>query len=244
MSSDENEAIFRGVFGSFLSPREILSDIELGKIAEYDAAERRALIESASYVVNYLAMPHPDLGRPGPVCPFVPLALQKDLVQLTAARRVLRSKEELSLVMGSFPDFFDSIRPESQDLLGNGVNYKAIIFIFNRVPTDHAPALIDAVQYELKPTYIRKGFLIGQFYPSSPARGLHNTNFRPCDAPMPSLAVRHITVFDAPFMIDRNENILGYLARFGDEGRQRLMTLTEQGHLDAARIGEIKEMIT
>jgi hypothetical protein len=80
------------------------------------------------------------------------------------------------------------------------------------------------LQKRLKATYVRAGMMIGQFHPSCPGEGLHNKNFRPFQAPVACLAVRHITKYDAPFM-DKDEYLDGYLKLFGLEGMRRIETL-------------------
>ena len=241
MSGIAKDLALEQVFGPLLSPDEII--FESGRIADYDAPERRALLEFCSYLANFLAMPHPDLGRPGPVCPFVPIALNKELIRLTAAQRALTGKQEMASAMEALLDTFRAMPPVTEDPVAGDAVYKTIIAVLNRLPRDSAPALLDAVQSDLKPSFIRKGLMIGRFYPHAPGRGLHSVDFRPFDAPKPSFAVRHMTVFDTPFVIDRDENIVGYLARFGDEGRQRLVELIEQRDLGVARTREIKELI-
>lgn len=231
------------LFGSLLLPSEIISNIELGRLADYEASERMALIEFAFYVVNFLALPHVSLGRPGSICPFVRTALQKGLVRLTATKRALTDKEELASAIDTLLDTFRAMPPKSQHPVAGDAIFKTVIAVMNQLPTDSAPDLIDAVQQDFKPAYIRKGLMIGQLYPSSAVPGLHNPDFHPFASPKPSLAVRHLTIFDAPFLIDRDENIVSYLGRFGDEGRQRLEGLVEQNDLDAMRIRAIKTLL-
>ena len=38
------------------------------------------------YLREFLAKPHPAVGRPGPVCPFVPTSLKKDLIYMSVIR--------------------------------------------------------------------------------------------------------------------------------------------------------------
>lgn len=67
--------------------------------------------------------------------------------------------------------------------------------------------------------------MIGEFYPTCPEPGLHNPAFRPLDTPVPALAIRYITKFDAPFMLGDPAYEAGYVERFGDEGVRRLTRL-------------------
>jgi hypothetical protein len=42
--------------------------------------------------------------------------------------------------------------------------YKAIVLIFPDMPLYFAPELIDSVQTELKPLFVNKGLMIGEFH--------------------------------------------------------------------------------
>jgi hypothetical protein len=106
--------------------------------------------------------------------------------------------------------------------------YKAIIVLLPMLPASRVAEMVDAVQKKLKPGYIREGFMIGEFYPGCPAPGLHNPAFRPLQTPVASLAIREITPFDAPFMIDDDLYVAGYLERFGWAGHERLIALLQK----------------
>jgi hypothetical protein len=64
--------------------------------------------------------------------------------------------------------------------------------------------------------------MIGQFYPSCDEPGLRNPAFRPLQSPVISLAMRDITIFDAPFMLDRAEYIDAFVATFGAAGESMI----------------------
>jgi hypothetical protein len=38
------------------------------------------------FVKNFLGKKHPDIGRKGPVCPFVPVSLRKDTLYLSVVK--------------------------------------------------------------------------------------------------------------------------------------------------------------
>jgi len=49
-----------------------------------------------SWIRGFLARPHPQLGRPGLVCPFVPAALKLDTIRLAEMPDTTASFERLS----------------------------------------------------------------------------------------------------------------------------------------------------
>jgi hypothetical protein len=56
----------------------LLEDLEdVGKASELAERELTALQAVADWIKTYVTRPHKDLGRAGPVCPFVPGALER-----------------------------------------------------------------------------------------------------------------------------------------------------------------------
>ena len=74
------------------------------------------------------------------------------------------------------------------------------MLIFPDINHDQAPELIDSVQKELKPLFVEKGLMIGEFHKMNNGEGLHNPNFFPLQSPIPMLAIRYITEGDIVFL--------------------------------------------
>lgn len=55
------------------------------------------LAETMHWVKNFLAKPHPDLGRGGPVCPFLPRTLKLNTLRLAAIRGENLSQQQVEL---------------------------------------------------------------------------------------------------------------------------------------------------
>ena len=81
--------------------------------------------------------------------------------------------------------------------------------------------MLARAQQNAKPRFVNCGYMIGEFYPGHPMGGLHDPRFRPLDAAVPALAVRHMHVFDAQFLSGTPAFEAAYLRRFGDRGRAR-----------------------
>jgi hypothetical protein len=187
----------------------------------YSEQAQTALKQIAEYVYGFLAQPHPNLGRDGSVCPFVPTALERGLFRATVVST--SDPESVEAAMRDIIPVFRMMTPLSpQGGIAEGDQiYKTIIAIFPDVGSDAAPQVIDQLQRQLKSAYIRAGMMVGQFHPQCPEPGLHNPAFRPLQAPLPCLAIRHITKYDAPFM-DTDEYLDGYLHMFGLDGMRRI----------------------
>ncbi len=64
----------------------LLEDLEdIGRTSELERRELDALQAVGEWIKTFVVRPHKDLGRAGPVCPFVPGALERRTFWLTAA---------------------------------------------------------------------------------------------------------------------------------------------------------------
>jgi hypothetical protein len=174
------------------------------------------LIETTQWLKTFLARPHPDLGRPGPVCPFAPKAIKLDYIRL----RVIRShnlvqQQVLNIVLPYLNTFLELEPREQEDSLN-----KAILLLFPDISHEDAPRLIDSVQKQLKPLFVESGLMLGEFHKRNQTPGLHNPNFRPLRSPIPMLAIRFMVESDLPFIQSADDLNLriryleAYLKRF------------------------------
>ena len=212
----------RAPVGPFLTPANVLADNDSLAMSFYDDRARDELTSVADYVINVLASEHPELGRPGPVCPFMPGAVQRNLVHIASSD--LEDEPAITEMMDHLRGVFASASSRSA---GNNALFSAFIVLFPKLADDTGAKVISRVQKSLKPAFVKQGFMIGEFYPGCPATGLHNLDFRPFDAPVHSLAIRHMTVFDAPFLVGHDDLVEAYYERFGAEGRKRMDALVQ-----------------
>jgi hypothetical protein len=154
------------------------------------------LTETMEWVINFLAKPHPDLGRAGPVCPFLPRALQMNTIRLTVIRAKNLEQQQVEEIVRCYRDIFLELEPRE----GQTAFYKAIMLIFPDVHIEEAFKLIDGVQQKLKPFFVEAGLMIGEFHKRNESPGLHNPNFRPLRSPIPMLGIRYMVESDLPFL--------------------------------------------
>merc|ERR1719419_1206385 len=186
-------------------------------------AEMAALLKTCCYLREFLAKPHPLVGRKGPVCPFVPGSLRMDAMYLAVVcsdNKRTTTFEEVEEVARSFVERFHSLEPRT----GKKAAYKAVVLIFPDIPLAKAPEIIDRVQLKLKPEFVSKGLMIGEFHKNNNACGLRNTNFYPLRTPIPSLAIRCIVPTDLVFLSPtkyaprlRIQFLKSYLKQFVDD---------------------------
>lgn len=172
---------------------------------------------TAAWMRGYLASLHPELGRPGPVCPFVPSAIAHDTIWLASVSFGSGDKQAIIEAIGKFREIFLKLEPTTGDL----AMMKAIMIVFPKVDSDNA-GVIDEVQNELKAAFVDAGLMIGEFHERNESPGLRNPDFRPLRSPIPALAIRHMVDTDLPFLQRmlypppvRAEFIRSYLRRLG-----------------------------
>ena len=163
-------------------------------------AEKRSL----EWISGYLASRWPDpatWGQPAPmnrpyVCPFMPQAEKIDSIWVTEWPGVQTAEETKAIVEERRDEFHDRLDPRE----GHSVLHKTALFVFPDVSEQDAPAAIDGVQEELKPSLMaRDSMMIGQFHPWSDLDAAGDANsgqgIRPFRSPVPLIALRAM-VFD------------------------------------------------
>ncbi|MBN3897584.1 MAG: hypothetical protein HWQ41_20625 [Nostoc sp. NOS(2021)] len=177
------------------------------------------LIEIMEWVKNFLGRPHPNLGRSGVVCPFIPHSLKSNSIRMGVIRAKDLYPEQVEEIVGRYRDIFLGMEVKEQELVIN----KAFLLIFPDIDIEEASKLIDSVQQKLKPMFVESGLMIGEFHKRNKSPGLHNPNFRPLRSPIPLLAIRFMVEADLPFLESpadprlRIRYLEAYLKCFGDK---------------------------
>ncbi|MEH2301097.1 MAG: DUF6875 domain-containing protein [Nostoc sp.] len=173
---------------------QLFTPLEIKQLQQYE--DLPYLLEILEWVKSFLARPHPNLGRPGVVCPFVPHSLKSNSIRLAVIHTKDLYPEQLEEVVGRYRDIFLEMEVKEQELAIN----KAFLLIFPDVHIEDACKLIDSVQQKLKPLFVESGLMIGEFHKRNESPGLHNPNFRPLRSPIPLLAIRFMVEPDLPFL--------------------------------------------
>jgi Domain of unknown function (DUF6875) len=172
-----------------------------------------ALSEIVSWLRNFLAKPHPALGRPGAVCPFVPLALRLNTIWLTEVPTANPDEEQIKEIVMKCRDLFLELEPR----IGENAEFKSILIVFTGLAKEDAPRFIDGIQHMLKPYFVKAGLMIGEFHQSNNTPGLHNPEFFPLRSPIPMLAIRFMVESDIVFLtreIDAPDLRISYLKAY------------------------------
>src|SRR5215204_3717981 len=172
----------------------LLEDLEdVGKTSELAEGELTALQAVADWIKTYVVRPHKDLGRAGPVCPFVPGALERRTLWLAPEQIGDRSVPAVVELMNGYVRRFLEAQPSD----GDDAEYKVIVVVFADLSADRAQGLFDEVlQHLAVPSYEEDGIIFGPFYDGNEGTAIYNSSFRPFQSPVPFLFVRHTVLSD------------------------------------------------
>ena len=184
------------------------------------------------WVDEYVTQPHPELGRDGPICPFVQRLAESGNIHVQVDDTLDGTDADamearLRIALREY-----EAMPDKQ--------WKALVVVFPSVVGAEV-AVVDDVQQALKLECVRKGLMVGQFHPLSNEPGARNPEFPANRAPFAAIALRHMSHHDIVFL-DRNpEMFREFDARFGgelsDAARERDPFLVERYAAAAARFG-------
>ena len=180
-------------------------------LADRDLGAMRAV---ADWIGIFVTRPHPGLGRAGPVCPFVPRALEYGTLWLAAETSAGRNPADVAPLVCNYRDLLCSAQPRE----GEAAAYKAIVVVFSDLPVDHAGDwFANAQLQELKrSSYAEQGVVIGEFYDGNNGSAIRNPDFKPFRAPAPFLLMRRAVISDWMFFLDNDDWFNLWARRFGE----------------------------
>jgi Domain of unknown function (DUF6875) len=157
--------------------------------------------------------PHEDLGRAGPVCPFVPGALERKTLWLAPEQIADRGVRHVVELLNGYKSLFLDAEPTG----GDDANYKVIVVVFTGLSADRAQGVFDGVLEQLAvPSYAEDGIVFGPFYEGDEGTAIYNSSFRPFQSPVPLLFVRQGVISDWKFFLDKEDWLNLWARRFGE----------------------------
>jgi hypothetical protein len=197
----------------------LLEDLEdIGRTGELPESDLDALRAVADWITTFVIRPHRDLGRAGPVCPFVPGALERKTLWLASAQIADRSVPEVVELMNGYKSLFLGAEPTGADEAN-----KVIVVVFTDLSADRAQGVFDDVLEQLAiPSYAEDGIVFGPFYEGHEGTAIYNSSFRPFQSPVPFLFVRQGVISDWKFFLDDQDWLNLWARRYGESGAQAL----------------------
>jgi hypothetical protein len=198
----------------------LLEDLEdVGRTSELAESDLDALHAVADWIKTFVVKPHKDLGRAGPVCPFVPGSLERRTLWLAPEQIADRDVPDVVELIGGYQRLLLDTGPTD----GDDANDKVIVVVFTDLWADRARGVFDDVlQHLAVPSYVADGILFGPYYDSHEGTATYNSSFRPFQSPVPFLFVRHGVISDWKFFLDDAEWLNLWAHRYGESGTQAL----------------------
>jgi hypothetical protein len=192
----------------------LLEDLEdVGRTSELAENDLGALHAVADWIKTFVVRPHEDLGRAGPVCPFVPGALERKTLRLAPEQIADRGVPDVVELINGYKRLFLDARPTD----GDDATYKVIVVVFTDLSADRAQGVFDDVlQHLAVPSYVEDGIVFGAFYEGNEGTAIYNSSFRPFTSPVPFLFVRHGVISDWKFFLDNEDWLSFWARRFGE----------------------------
>ncbi|MFE3758615.1 DUF6875 domain-containing protein [Nocardia tengchongensis] len=191
-----------------IGPRSGLQWVPLRDAGSTCPAARTTVAAFRSWADSHLTQPKDEMGRDGPVCPYVLPSIRRDLLWLAQVPAADPQPEWVRAIIRDALELYPGLPT------GNGSSssvLRALITIFPNM-TDYS--LIDEIHDEFKTIFVSHGFMLGQFYPGCDQPGLWNKELRPLDAPLPMLVVRPMMTTDFPFLVEKPEWADAYVRKF------------------------------
>jgi hypothetical protein len=142
----------------------LLEDLEdVGRTSELAESDLDALHAVADWINTFVVQPHKDLGRAGPVCPFVPGALERKTLWLAPEQIADRGVPAVVELINGYKRLFLDAQPTH----GDDADYKVIVVVFTDLPADRAQGRFDdLLQHLAVPSYAEDGIVFG-LHPAS-----------------------------------------------------------------------------
>jgi hypothetical protein len=176
-------------------------------------AERQALVDAVmQWALDYLARPHPKLGRPGAICPFVRQSIESERFHVKICEGLDRGGvRRLRRVVLQEARGFVERWPHK----GSESDLTSLLLVFPQLPHARLDNL-DRIHDELKTHLVTKHDLMcSPFHERSRKPSISNPEFPVFRAPLPLLAIRRMDVRDIVFLDHNARAFQHYRARFG-----------------------------
>ncbi|MBL1087678.1 hypothetical protein JK359_38105 [Streptomyces actinomycinicus] len=163
-----------------------------------------------TWLTEYISAKHPEIGRTGPICPFV------------APSRKNRTLEIRLRLVGPAPTpglveeiARSSLREyELTDWQGTNPMLQSMVVVLPDLRSTDT-GLLDRAQEQVKDDFVAHGLMIGQFHENCEVTAARNPGFAVSRAPVPVLAIRAIALHDVFFLSGRPQWFRTYQEKFG-----------------------------
>jgi hypothetical protein len=169
-----------------------------------------ALASIDAWLTEYISANHPEIGRTGPICPFVSPSRKNRTLEIRL--RLVGQAPSLELV----EEIARSSLSEYELTTWQGRNpmLQAMVVVLPDLRSEDT-GLLDQAQTRVKDDFVAQGLMIGQFHENCEVTAARNPRFAVSRAPVPVLAIRAIALHDVFFLSDRPHWFQKYREKFG-----------------------------
>ncbi|WP_280404553.1 DUF6875 domain-containing protein [Nocardia brasiliensis] len=160
------------------------------------------------WITDFVLAPDPRLQRPGAVCPRLASTIDRNQVWLVTVATTIGRVEESVQTALMLADLFDELVTADDDFRRG-----ALLAVFPDLAPSSAAEFIDDGHARVRPDFVRRGLMLGEFHPASSVGSVHNPTFPVMASPVPMFAVRALTPHDILFLDQpgpNREQLLGW----------------------------------
>jgi hypothetical protein len=170
----------------------------------------QVLAIAGKWLSDFICQPNEDVGRPGPVCPFVGPSLQAGTLRVEV--RPGCEEADTAMIHALISDMLTMFR-ETKWQHSNPTMH-ALLLLLPDLP-QRSWRLLDECQLAVKPALAEQGLMLGQFHPECTERAARNSEFQVARSPIPMLALRNMAFHDILFLHHEARCFNAYDQRFG-----------------------------
>jgi heptaprenyl diphosphate synthase len=176
---------------------------------------------------DYISAPHAELGRKGPICPFVHKTVVLDRLFVSFHDEIDGSDIHLLQdVLIAHSERLKSRFPEAEP---DGT-FTSVLVVLPSIPDAKTGVLDDALQ-KLKSHLMAVDVMTAAFHARSTKPATYNPDFRVYRAPLPCVVLRHMDVRDIVFLGHNRLAFTRYRTRFEDRFARGLVS-NDFGYVD------------
>ncbi|CAL9348923.1 hypothetical protein C1708_30750 [Streptomyces sp. DH-12] len=174
-------------------------------------ADFASVVETVEeWLTGYISAGHPEIGRTGPICPFVAPSRKNRTMEirlrLAGHAPTLELIEEIA--RSSLREY------ELTTWQGRNPMLRAMVVALPDLRSEDT-GLLDQAHARVKDAFVAQGLMIGQFHENCEVTAARNPRFAVSKAPLPLFAIRAIALHDVFFLSERPHWFQQYRQRFG-----------------------------
>ena len=177
-----------------LGINELINDSSISD--SFSVSDWNNLLIIRDWIFNYLMQSHEDLGRSGPVCPFVPKAVHENSIYLSIISADHFDKTLFYQRILNYKNQFNLLSPTT----GSKRLFRSIILLID-IKNVNLEEIIERAISDLKLQFVENKLMLGEFHSGPPKnKGIRNPDFKPLRSPLPLLVIRTMVETDIEFL--------------------------------------------